>query len=159
MVFTIPHNTPNVKMGITLLRICKVPKWRNWLSKFEVYHWGNSQLDQKSSKLHHLSFKFLISNFHSTFTTHERLWLCKNPKMAKKHPTGIFDHASVWGLAQKCLILIDWITMITLTYAPSTLICLSTCVVSKTLFFAYFADYSCSFNYIYGCMCRFELNK
>ena len=36
---------------------------------------------------------------------------CKNLKIAKNHPTGIFSHISIWSLAQKRLILIEWITI------------------------------------------------
>ncbi len=35
-----------------------------------------------------------------------------NLKMAKYHPTGIFSHIFIWGLAQRHLIFIEWITVV-----------------------------------------------
>ncbi len=46
--------------------VLKSMKWRNWLSMFGVYHWVNCLLGHKSSKLHHLHFKFWSKTFNIT---------------------------------------------------------------------------------------------
>ena len=70
--------------------VLKSMKWRNRLSKFWVYHWFNSQLGQKSSKLHHLGFKFWPKTFTQHFK-HIEIWFCKNLKITKNHPHRYFQ--------------------------------------------------------------------
>ncbi len=90
--------------------VLKSTKWRNRLSKFVVYHWINGHLSQKSLKLHHLGFKFWSKTFTHRFITHNNYDFVKISKLIKVTPKGIFSHISIWGLAQKRLISIEWIT-------------------------------------------------
>ena len=70
----------------------------NWAKNHQNYAIYNSYFDLKLSTVH---LKHII-----------QLWFCKNRKIAKKKitPTGTFSHISIWGLAQKHLILIGCIT-------------------------------------------------
>ncbi len=92
--------------------VLKSMKWRNRLSKFVVYHWINGQLGQKSLKLHHLGFKFWSKTFTHWFITHNNYDFAKISKLTKITHKGIFGHISIWCLAQKRLISIEWITNI-----------------------------------------------
>ncbi len=90
--------------------VLKSIEWRNWLLKFGVYHCVNCQLVQKSSKFHHLGFKFLSKPFTVQLKHKNNYDFAKISKSKKITPTHIFSHMSIWGLAQKRLISIEWIT-------------------------------------------------
>ena len=93
--------------------VLKSMKWRNWLSKFGVYHWVNCQLGPKSSKLHNLSFKFWSKTFILHFKHINDYDIAKISKSQKVTLTHIFSRFSIFGVwccTQKHLSLIEWIT-------------------------------------------------
>ncbi len=62
------------------------------------------------STLHYLGFKFWSKTFPVHFKHTTNCDFAKISKTETNHPTGIFSHISICGLAQKRLISTEWIT-------------------------------------------------
>ena len=81
-----------------------------WAFRMWVYQWVNCQLCQILSKLHHLCFRF----WSKAFTVHlkhiDNNDFAKISKLQKIPTTSTFSRTSIWGLAQKRLVLKEWIT-------------------------------------------------
>ena len=83
MVFRIlKSDNPKWSYAHSTIGLLKSMEWRNRLSKFGVNHWVNDQAGQKSSKLHHLFFKFGSKTFsvHSKHTNNYDLAKIWKPK-------------------------------------------------------------------------------
>ncbi len=118
---------PKWRYAHLTVMVLKSTKWRDRFSKFGVYNWADVQLGEKSSKLN-FEFDLNISHY-----IEKQLWFCKmqksqpppEKKKIKKSLTDIFSHISAQNWAQKCLILIEWVTLVTKKSLNTT--CLISC--------------------------------